>query len=326
MNNRTTVAGEVVRELCERFPYSTTSGLARKLVESPETKLLFASLDDARSKVRWHRGLRKNGHGRRTDAPIAVIPQADEPDFKVITLPTGMEWLILSDLHIPYHDVKAIESAISYGKDRGCKGVIIDGDFLDCYQLSTHEKDPRKSHTKVELSKAVQLLEYISQQLKPEELMVKLGNHEDRLHRYLCNKAAELLDLKQFKWSDFLELERFGGQLIESPWLIEFKALTLLHGHEFGKGGIAAPVNPARGAFLRTTECVIMGHGHRTSQHVETTLKGRVISCWSMGCLCDLHPRYITINKWNLGFGVLDAKSDDWQFDNLRIIDGRVCR
>jgi predicted phosphodiesterase len=321
-----TVAGDVTRELCERFPHASTMSLARKLIESPETRLLFPSVEHARDKVRWWRGLRPGRAGKRAPAPIpAVIPEPDAPDFKIVTLPTGLKWLFISDLHIPYHDRRAVELAVQHGKRNGCNGVLIVGDLLDCYQLSTHEKDPRKSHTKVELEKAKQLLEYLAEQIRPEEMLVKLGNHEDRLHRYLCQRASELLDLQQFSWADFLELERFGAQLVESNWLIENKALTILHGHEFGKGGIAAPVNPSRGAFLRTNECVIMGHGHRTSQHVETTLRGRVISCWSMGCLCDLHPRYAPVNKWNLGFGILDARNDEWEFRTPRIIDYRVC-
>ena len=92
--------------------------------------------------------------------------------------------------------------------------------------------------------------------------------------------------------------------------------------HEWGRG-ISNPVNPARGAFLRAKACVVIGHLHQTSQHTEPNLFGVNLACWSVGCLCDLHPKYRPINKWNHGFGVLHTQ-DKWAIENHKIENGKI--
>jgi hypothetical protein len=106
--------------------------------------------------------------------------------------------------------------------------------------------------------------------------------------------------------------------------MVKCGELCILHGHEWVKG-LVNPVNPARGAFLRTIDCTLVGHGHRTSQHTETSTTGRQITCYSLGCLCQLHPDYAVLNRWNHGFGVLDTtQAGEWRFVNYRILGGKV--
>jgi hypothetical protein len=99
--------------------------------------------------------------------------------------------------------------------------------------------------------------------------------------------------------------------------------LSILHGHEF-RESVMAPVNAARGLFLRAKSCAIAGHLHQTSEHTESTVQGKMIATWSTGCLCDLHPKYMPINRWNLGFCVVTVGSKGFQVDNKKIIDSRV--
>jgi len=45
--------------------------------------------------------------------------------------------LILSDIHVPFHDVQAIEAAVEWGRrEKGVTDVLINGDLCDFYQLS----------------------------------------------------------------------------------------------------------------------------------------------------------------------------------------------
>ena len=76
----------------------------------------------------------------------------------------------------------------------------------------------------------------------------------------------------------------------------------------------------ARGAFLRTLHTVLVGHGHRTSGHAESSMWHDEVFCWSQGCLCDLTPEYARINRWNHGFAVVTVDKDGtFDVDNLRI-------
>jgi predicted phosphodiesterase len=101
--------------------------------------------------------------------------------------------------------------------------------------------------------------------------------------------------------------------------------LPVLHGHELPKG-MAAPVNVARGAFLRTLSTVLVGHSHRTSNHAESDMWHHETACWSTGCLCDLRPEYAKFNRWNWGFAMATIhKGGAFDVNNYRVMsDGTV--
>jgi len=84
-------------------------------------------------------------------------------------------------------------------------------------------------------------------------------------------------------------------------------------------------VNPARGLFLRFVDTALMGHGHRSSYHPEQVgSTGKIISCWSVGCCCDLKPNYAPINKWNHGAAVAEIfDAENFEVTNFRIHNGR---
>ncbi len=96
--------------------------------------------------------------------------------------------------------------------------------------------------------------------------------------------------------------------------------LAVLHGHEMGKSGISSPVNPARGVFLRTMHTCLVGHGHRTSTHVEKDMFDREVAVWSTGCLCANNPEYMRIGKQNWGFAFVTVDKDGmFNVTNARI-------
>jgi predicted phosphodiesterase len=295
-----------------------------------EYPVFFTNDTTTRNAVRYERGERtaySRGDKRKVISPIPrTMPVAEPPEFKVVEIKPGHKWLTLSDLHIPYHDVKAIEAAVAYGKEQGVTALLINGDMMDCYSLSKHERDPRKIGIATEVERVKQFLDYIDGRLDLTRIVYKLGNHEERKYRFLCANAPQLLDLPQFSWENLLDLSARGIELVEAPWIMTMGKLTILHGHEWGNG-ISNPVNPARGAFLRAGECCFVGHSHRTSHHNEATISGRQVSTWSTGCLCDLNPRYRPVgNKWDLGFGIIDYRNEDWAVHTLRIINGKVHR
>ena len=285
---------------------------------------LYRNEQAARHVVRWVRGQRKNGHAKATPAPepTATLPTPVETGYKVNDIAPGLRYLLLSDVHLPYHDLCALTAAIDHGVKAGCNGVILLGDILDCYQLSRFERDPRARRFSDELKAAGQLIDYIGQRLKPRAFYWKLGNHEHRYYRYLVDHAPELLGVPAFEWSNILELDRRGVTLVPVNQILRCGHLHLLHGNEW-HGGASSPVNPARGAFMQLMSCAVVAHRHRSSMHPEPTLAGELITVWSLGCLCGLHPDYAIVNKWNHGCGVLDA-TGDWRVQNVRILNGQV--
>jgi predicted phosphodiesterase len=149
------------------------------------------------------------------------------------------------------------------------------------------------------------------------------GNCE-RWEKWLYIKAPEIFDDVEFKLETRLRLGELGIDIVKDKRPVNIGKLTILHGHEMagGSGG----VNPARATFLKTLDSVVVGHYHKTSSHVETTMNGSMISVHSIGALCGLYPQYMRINKWNHGFGYVEheIKNGEYHFHNLKIYKGKV--
>jgi len=150
-------------------------------------------------------------------------------------------------------------------------------------------------------------------------MLLKAGNHEERFDHYLWNSAPEICDSPRMRLSAWLDLEDMGIEYVGDQRPIMAGKLPIFHGHELPKG-LSSPVNMARGAFLRTSHTVLVGHGHRTSGHCESDLWHEEVFCWSTGCLCDMRPDYARINKWNHGYAIVDVAQDNsFNVENLRV-------
>ena len=125
---------------------------------------------------------------------------------------------------------------------------------------------------------------------------------------------------------NWLRTHRLGIDIVDDQRIVLVGELPVLHGHELPRG-ISSPVNPARGAFMRTKHTVLVGHQHQTSGHCEPNLFHAETFCWSQGCLCNLAPEYARINRWNWGFAVVEVAADG-QFDleNMRITKDGIVR
>lgn len=326
-------SGKLAAEIIAEFPDAPSRQLARMLCKRHPA--VYRSVESARTLVQYYRGRLGQAHRAHVPAekhrPVEVgemlrsnrgyLPLPEPSEWREETLPPGpRKWLIISDIHIPYHDQTAANLAINYGRDHGCDGVLLNGDIIDCYQLSSWARDPRQRSFAGEIELLREMVTALQEDFGT--VVWKLGNHEMRHERYLMAKAPELFGMPQFSYDAYLGLP--GVRIIQPMHPIRQGKLSILHGHEWGSG-IATPVNPARTAYLKASGCVIVGHLHRTSEHSEVTIDGTTITCWSVGCLCDLHPLYRPVaNRWNHGFAMLSIDGDTWRVENKRIVKGEV--
>ena len=331
-------SGKTTMEALAKWPELPSLTLARKLYENnPE---LYTSLEAARASIRYYRGTigKYSRAKQKIDKPEPAkhatamgipnpffLPESDEVEWEPYVIPPSVtRLLILSDVHIPYHNVEAVTLAMQYGKDRNVNGIMLNGDILDFYGLSTFEKDPRKRRFSEELEMGRQFLRVLRKEFDGIPIYFKLGNHEERYERYLRIKAPELLDVAEFRMDVLLRFGELGVELIDDKRITQFGKLNIMHGHEFGKS-VFSPVNPARGLYMRGKENCIAGHNHQTSSHVEPSMNGHVVNTWSTGCLCELHPAYMPINKWNLGFAYAEREPDNgFTVHNHTIIKGKI--
>jgi predicted phosphodiesterase len=315
-----------------RFPNTPSLTLAKLIYkENPES---FLSVDGARGAVRKVRGT--YGADRRH---MATAPTQGPGKYNPFDeLPEGLtslnEWkphfiqgkkvLHLADVHIPYHDLKAFRLALEYGHSEKIDHLFLNGDFLDFYSLSFFEKDPKQRKFNDELKTAREVLRIMRNAFPAAGITLKLGNHEERYERYMRVKAPELLGVRDFDLENVLRVKDYGVEIVGEKRIVKLGKLHAVHGHEFGKA-ITAPVNPARGLYNKGKENCIGAHHHQSSNHSETSMDGAVVSTWTVGCLCELHPEYAVLNKWNHGFAVVHIEQDgNFQVDNKKIINGRI--
>lgn len=316
---------EIADKAVLKYPDMPTMTLAKKLYK--EHPSVFTSLDNVRFMIRYRRGnagkakrkTKKATHRPNGKAGFA-LPKSDTRRKKNYHLCEG-KWLLLSDIHIPYHSEEALQLSLSHAEECGIDHVLLNGDTCDFYNVSSYQKDPEERNLSNELQKTRQFLAHLRERFPEGKIVFKIGNHEDRWQRYLQLKAPELLGISQFEMKHILNFDKWGVEEVTSMQKIKAgKHLTILHGHEVRNTG----VYPARSLLQRTHTCTIAGHNHRTSTYGEKTSDDKYLYSWTLGCLCDMTPEYMPINQWNHGFGILELKGNDFTVHNKRIINGEI--
>lgn len=328
---------ELVRQYLEKFPDAASRTIAETLWKKHCE--VWPTFNACRLAVRRARGNQGEYQRNNVSDKSKFRPNQPGDGNPFGTIPQGMtefeEWapvcydgplkaLVLCDIHVPYHHRESLTLALQRGLDEKCDFVLLNGDILDCYSVSRWEKDPRKRNFKRELKRCRLLLASIREAFPDAKIVYKIGNHEERWESYMKTKAPEILGIKQFRLERLLRFEKFGVECVTDKRPIRLGQLNVLHGHEY-RFAISNPVNPARGLFLRGHRHAICGHFHQSSHHGEKDLEQKVTSCWSTGCLCDMHPDYMPLNKWNHGFMVVTIDDTGaFRVNNFRIIEGKV--
>jgi predicted phosphodiesterase len=328
MPNKLGISHELAIEYVNKYPTAANLTLARKLCK--DHPLLFNTLETARSSIRYVRKkLIAEGVSPVVDAtkidPNRIPISHSEKKAPYVIPSKYNRVLIISDLHIPYHDTTAVTTALQYGKDHGANCILINGDLLDFHHLSKFEKDIRKRRTKDEFDAALQFLQYLRESFPGAHIVWAEGNHDARYPKFLAAKALELFDDEYYTLQARLQLKSLRIHFVHDNQYVMAGKLSVSHGHKIIRG-IFAPVNAARGVFLRTKESHLVGHTHSVSEHSEKRLHGELVTTWSTGCLCELNPDYDPfVSKAAHGFAFVDIqRNGHYRVTNKRIINGEL--
>lgn len=316
-----------------RFPDTPTLTLARKMYK--ENDKLFLDVEDARSSLRYARGQhgerdRKKTNHKADDLKYNFnpfkLPESAAEERKPFVLPKyNNNILLISDLHVPYHDIQAITAAWQYGIDKNVNTIFINGDLIDFCQISRFEKNPAKRSVKYELDTCKALLEAMREAFPTQNIYFLKGNHDVRLEAYLRVKAPELLDVEEFRMENLLQFNKYGITSIDDNVLVKAGHLSITHGHHVMRG-FFAPVNSARGVYMKAKQSTIIGHVHKVSEHTETNMDGDMTTTWSTGCLCELKPDYSPlVSNYAHGFAHIIVNDDKtYSVHNKRIYNGKI--
>ena len=230
--------------------------------------------------------------------------------------------LVMNDIHLPYHDIPALDAALKWGKKQNPDAIFLNGDIIDCYELSQFDKDPKQRKFYEELQTLEQFIALLKKIFKCP-IYFKFGNHELRYHKFLYRKAKELVGIEEFDLHAIIK-KRADVITIENNRVVIINGLAHIHGHEFGRA-LFSPVNAARGLFLQAKSSAVKGDCHATSEHTERDIHGKMMTTYSIGCLCGLTPEYAPLNKWNHGVAMqFNERDGRYRLDNRRIYNGKV--
>ena len=291
-----------------------------------ENPLLFNTVDTARTVLRSLEGkgskrvLKRKDVEERPKNPYS-LPESDEAIYQPYDL-KAKRLLVLSDIHIPYHNIEALTCAFDFAKAEKPDAILLNGDTLDFFGLSRFSKDPKARSFAHELKTFKEFMDVIKKTFNAK-IYFKIGNHEERYFHFLWMKAHEIVGVEEFELENIIKSRAEGIEIIKDKRIIKAGDLNIIHGHEFG-GSVFSPVNIARGLFLKGKVSAMQGHNHCSSEHSESNMNGELTTTWSLGCLCELHPAYLPINKWNHGFAIVDIDGQNFEVRNKRIHKGKI--
>jgi len=190
MAEKQSFMGKIAEQMCRDYPKLPTMTLAKKLFA--EYKDNFKNVEAARNLVRTYRGEKDRGHIKESkltpqETPKSLnpfqLPESHLHKKEPFYLPkSSKKVLLLSDIHIPYHDIAAIEAAVEYGISEGVDTVYLNGDILDFFGVSFHEKDAKKRpRMSEEIEMGRQFLQWLKYKFPSEQIYFIPGNHEQRL-------------------------------------------------------------------------------------------------------------------------------------------------
>lgn len=205
--------------------------------------------------------------------------------------------IIGSDVHIPFQDDKAVDAFIKRcsesGGASGKQVIILNGDVIDMFMLSRFTKgEGRNPMQEIEMCR--DFLARVRKAAPKADIYYVIGNHEQRLEKYVLTKAPELASLIEDVFS-IIKVKDFNIKGCGSITIND--NLYIKHGTLLGnKSGLSA-IKEMENSYMSGAS----GHCHRLAKYIARK-SGKKFFWLETGCLCDMNPDYMVFPNWQQGF------------------------
>lgn len=326
---------DIVKETINKHSKVSSLQLARKLYA--EYPLLFKTEDSARTAIRYYRHAsgEKNRQLRSNKKDVTVVPpekrtyaiaKSQARKRKYHTIPANIKDVVsLSDIHFPKHDSHALQLACEYIDKIQPGAIILNGDILDNTSFTKFRKAPDARAAREMFDMAYEWLKSLREN-NPDTLIWWIeGNHDRWYKNWLIDHAAQVWDDPYYQLEARLKLDELNIKYIDEFDIVMCGKLPIVHGHTIIRG-VFAPVNSARGGWLKTKHTVLFGHTHQVSRHPEKNLLGKQFVVFSQGCLCTLNPEYDPHNtRHSHGFAhIVKERNGNFIVHNYEIIENEL--
>jgi hypothetical protein len=227
---------------------------------------------------------------------------------------------ILSDIHFGFHDLEAVKWALKKAVHFGADMIYLNGDILDCHEISRHDPKIGKLSVRKELELVNGFFERLRSLFPNAQIIWKAGNHCARWQAYLEKYASRISDLKGMDIFSQTEGANFGVQWIDSHKTAKAGRLNILHGHEAIQYVARSGQNPAQRTLDKNGAAAsfLIGDVHRTSSAFGRTFDGERNEAHSTGCLC-YHQGYAgAASKSTQGMALVELFGQDFEVQNLQ--------
>lgn len=224
-------------------------------------------------------------------------------------MPGMKTYLVTNDWQIPFEDEKiVVKLFLPFLAWLQPDGIIINGDFIDNYELSDFSKDPLKHNLfELERVKASSYLRFMREAAPKAKGVWLGGNHEDRTRRYLWKNAREMgLDHRRV-FTDCFKPSKYGFIYMPYHSVIRLGKLDVTHGSVVR----AHSALSAKAHFEKRGGSVLIGHTHRMGTYYRTNAKG-VYAAFENGCLCRMDPEYVQDPDWQQGWSVVHVGKEGY--------------
>ena len=224
--------------------------------------------------------------------------------------------VIASDVHIPFQDDKAVRAFCSYCEEKKPEYIILNGDILDFFRLSRFTKGEGRNPME-EINLCRKLLETLRELCPQSKIYYIIGNHENRLEKYILNNAPEIACVVEDIFT-ILGTSEFNIEGCAS--LRVNKTLLFKHGTFVGaKSGLSA-IKELEKAYMSGCS----GHTHRLCKFI-TRKSGKKFFWIEIGCLCTMNPDYLINPDWQQGFAHIEIRNGEvFNAKVIEIENGRV--
>lgn len=247
---------------------------------------------------------------------------ADESSNIYVSDSAHQKYLVLSDLHIPFHISELYQILESYGNKS--YDLILAGDMVDCYDISVFPKS--KS---VGLSNEINILKELL--VKCSKLFRKVylisGNHSRRLASYIRKRLnPEVSALVQDDIIEYITSSLKLNNVYYTPgdtknWFIQIDNVVLAHPDTYKKSILGTALDTYHYFDARGTSASVfmIGHTHALGM---TCFKNRVLI--ETGCTCLEQDYSMSGNLAYMpqqnGFVVFQSNDNKVTFNDIKLI------
>ncbi len=233
--------------------------------------------------------------------------------------------VVANDFHVPHQDKKALRLLERFLIDQKPEVFIINGDFLDMWEISQFDRVPKFGRPLLkEITAGKKLLERFRKILPKAKIIYVEGNHDFRLRKYIIRKAPELYGLPGLSVPELLDLKKLnikyksvkeGANKFSDNW-VKVGALYVGHWDKVNKyaGYTAKNLLDDKGVSL------LQGHTHKHGVSARRYVDGTELIGIENFCMCRLDPYYISKPSWSQGFTVVYRKKNSKRFHAYPII------